>query len=581
MKAIDLPIAYTKRMQALLGSEYDDYLASFEQPSSRGLRVNTLKLNAGDFPTLCGRSLRPVPWIFNGFYAPEDWQASRDPLYYAGLFYLQEPSAMTPASCLPVEPGDRVLDLCAAPGGKATELGARLRGRGLLWANDISASRARALLKNLELWGISNICVTGETPERLSQALPEFFDKILVDAPCSGEGMFRRQPDMLRDWTAKGPAYYVPIQRELLLQAASMLRPGGYLLYSTCTFSPEEDEENVAFLLENVPEMSLVPLPLFAGAAPGFGLSGVLRLFPHRLEVEGHFVALFQKERGSRNEAFGLYEKAEGWEPAGKELKKDLTFAQRERPGKAGKARKNGEPEKAGKGKSRISRMTRRDGNTVREEAGAVDENEAKESYYAFARFLRPTADSKEEMPGSHELAGKQDALDSQKASGNQNAPDSQNALDSQKALDSHEPLWASGTIKLIGENLYALPGELPDTSGLRVLRSGLLLGQSRRGRFEPSQALAMALKPEEFSASICLSRQDERVLRYLKGESISSEPGILLKSGILPNPGISADPTESADGWRLICLEGFPLGWAKDSGALLKNKYYPGWRYT
>ncbi len=557
MKAIDLPIAYTKRMQALLGSEYDDYLASFEQPSSRGLRVNTLKLKAGDFPALCGRSLRPVPWISNGFYAPEDWQASRDPLYYAGLFYLQEPSAMTPASCLPVEPGDRVLDLCAAPGGKATELGARLRGQGLLWANDISASRARALLKNLELWGIPNICVTGETPERLSQALPEFFDKILVDAPCSGEGMFRRQPDMLRDWTAKGPAYYVPIQRELLLQAASMLRPGGYLLYSTCTFSPEEDEENVAFLLENVPEMSLVPLPLFAGAAPGFGLSGVLRLFPHRLEGEGHFVALFQKERGSRNEAFGLYEKAEGWEPAGKELKKDLTFAQRERPGKAGKARKNGETEKAGKGKSRTYRMTRRDGNTVREEAGAVDENEAKESYYAFARFLRPTADSKEEMPGSHELADKQ------------NPPGSQNTQ------DSHEPLWTSGTIKLIGENLYALPGELPDTSGLRVLRSGLLLGQSRRGRFEPSQALAMALKPKEFSASICLSREDERVLRYLKGESIS------LETGILPNPGISADPAESADGWRLICLEGFPLGWAKDSGALLKNKYYPGWRYT
>ena len=183
MKSIDLPYEYTKRMEALLGSEYDDYLASFEKPWSRGLRVNEKKIAAGAFPALCGRSLRPVPWIRNGFYQPDDWQASKDPLYYAGLYYLQEPSAMTPASCLPVEPGDRVLDLCAAPGGKATELGARLKGRGLLWANDISASRARALLKNLELWGIPNICVTGETPERLAQALPEFFDKILVDAP--------------------------------------------------------------------------------------------------------------------------------------------------------------------------------------------------------------------------------------------------------------------------------------------------------------------------------------------------------------------------------------------------------------
>ena len=157
---------------------------------------------------------------------------------------------MTPAAMLPVEPGDKVLDVCAAPGGKSTELAAKLKGRGLLVSNDISYSRARALLKNLELAGAANIAVVSEEPGKLAAVWPEFFDKILVDAPCSGEGMFRRDEDMVKDWRERGPEYYSPLQKEILKQSVAMLKPGGMLLYSTCTFSKKEDEDNVSFLLK-------------------------------------------------------------------------------------------------------------------------------------------------------------------------------------------------------------------------------------------------------------------------------------------------------------------------------------------
>ena len=300
-----LPEAFLLKMQKLLGEEFGQYLESFKEEWKPGLRVNTLKLSPGELAELVPWNLEPVPWADNGFYYDgtldgEVLRPSKHPAYYAGLYYLQEPSAMTPAAMLPVVPGDRVLDLCAAPGGKSTELASKLKGRGMLVSNDISYSRARALLKNLELAGAANICVTSEAPEKLAGVWPEFFDKILVDAPCSGEGMFRRDEDMVKDWNEKGPEYYVPIQRQILSQAAAMLRPGGYMLYSTCTFSVEEDEGNVAYVLEEFPQMQLCCLDLdkVPGACGGFGLPGCMRLFPHRLKGEGHFLALMRKKGG-------------------------------------------------------------------------------------------------------------------------------------------------------------------------------------------------------------------------------------------------------------------------------------------
>ena len=297
-----LPQEFLREMEELLGhKEFTEYLDSFKKERSHALRVNDAKLSPQAFIQRCRQKLTPVPWISNGFFYEEGWEAAKDPDYAAGLYYLQEASAMTPASLLPVSPGDRVLDLCAAPGGKATELGVKLKGKGLLFANDISNSRAMALLKNLELFGIPNICVSSESPGRLAKVLPEFFDKILVDAPCSGEGMFFREPAMVKDWKERGPAYYQPIQKEIVGQAVRMLKPGGLLLYSTCTFSKAEDEDVIASVLADAPKMELVPLSLFPGASDGFGLSGVLRLFPHKIRGEGHFIALLRK-RGKPGE---------------------------------------------------------------------------------------------------------------------------------------------------------------------------------------------------------------------------------------------------------------------------------------
>ena len=325
-----LPQAFLDRMKHILGEqEYQEFLKSYEKGRSYGLRLNTAKISPEEFEAIVPFPTEPVPWAAGGYFYPEDFRPSRCPLYQAGLYYLQEPSAMTPASCLPIEPGESVLDLCAAPGGKATALGAKLKGQGLLVANDISASRARALLRNLELFGISNAFVTNETPARLAESFPGFFHKILLDAPCSGEGMFRKEDALAKDWTPEKSAQLAEIQRELLLLCADMLRPGGLLLYSTCTFAPQEDEGSVAYLLRERPELEVLDLPQYEGFSPGrpewlepefspcrtssteapasapivppltevqtAQLKKCVRIFPHKMDGEGHFMALLRK----------------------------------------------------------------------------------------------------------------------------------------------------------------------------------------------------------------------------------------------------------------------------------------------
>ncbi|MCQ2501943.1 MAG: RsmB/NOP family class I SAM-dependent RNA methyltransferase, partial [Lachnospiraceae bacterium] len=252
-----LPESYIQNMKELLGEDFDAYMESFSEIPAHGLRVNTGKLSTEDFINLTKLELTQVPWIKNGFYYEDAAAPARHPHYYAGLYYLQEPSAMTPANRLDVQPGHKVLDLCAAPGGKATELGSRLKGEGMLLANDISMSRARALLKNLELAGIPNLLVSAEDPIHLAPAYPEYFDRILIDAPCSGEGMFRREHSMIEYWKEAGPDNYVPVQRSILESGIRMLKKGGKLLYSTCTFALKEDEENIRWILEQYPEMHL------------------------------------------------------------------------------------------------------------------------------------------------------------------------------------------------------------------------------------------------------------------------------------------------------------------------------------
>ena len=318
-----LPLPFLERMKEMLGDDYDAFLKSYKNPRTYGLRVNTAKLSCQDFQALSPFPIRPIPWINTGYFYEEESRPARCPYYQAGLYYLQEPSAMTPASRLPIEPGDFVLDLCAAPGGKATALGAALNDTGFLLANDISTSRARALLRNLELFGMKNMLVTDEKPAKLAQRFPAFFNKILLDAPCSGEGMFRKEEALARDWTPEKSAELSDIQKDLVLKAADMLRPGGMLLYSTCTFSPCEDEEVVAYLLRQRPDMELMEMPEYEGFSSGrpeyagtadtsdseialslnaFNpeeLQKCVRIFPHKMDGEGHFLALFRKKGDS------------------------------------------------------------------------------------------------------------------------------------------------------------------------------------------------------------------------------------------------------------------------------------------
>lgn len=316
-KSVPLPDAFLKRMKEMLGDEFDAFLAGYEAPRTYGLRINTGKMTNEEFERLVPFPVKKIPWIPSGYFYEEDIRPSRYPYYQAGLYYLQEPSAMTPAACLGAEPGEYVLDLCAAPGGKATALGAALGGEGILVANDISLSRAKALLRNIELFGIPNVCVTSEAPERLARNFPGFFHKIILDAPCSGEGMFRKEEALARDWSPEKSEKLSRIQKELILLAWDMLRPGGRLLYSTCTFAPAEDEQVISFLLDSRPEAELLQLPSFEGFSPGVpewgnrepALSRCVRIYPHRMQGEGHFMALLKKPgeslSGSRTKGKG------------------------------------------------------------------------------------------------------------------------------------------------------------------------------------------------------------------------------------------------------------------------------------
>ncbi|MFT9848131.1 RsmF rRNA methyltransferase first C-terminal domain-containing protein [Aneurinibacillus sp. REN35] len=306
---MNIPEAFAARMKTLLvEEEYEQFMASYQEPRKQGLRINRLKSSPEALLPQLNWALSGIPWTEDGFYYPEGVRPAKHPYYHAGLYYIQEPSAMSPAAVLDVCPGEKVLDLCAAPGGKTTQLAAAMQGQGVLVTNDNNPNRVKALTKNVELYGIRNAVVTNETPDRLAAVFSGYFDKILVDAPCSGEGMFRKEPEMVKSWSEAAISTCVVMQRTILADAAQMLRPGGRLLYSTCTFAPEENEQMIAAFLEQHPDFSVVPIKIQHGwehgriewttlGAASVQIEGTARLWPHRLQGEGHYVALLQKEK--------------------------------------------------------------------------------------------------------------------------------------------------------------------------------------------------------------------------------------------------------------------------------------------
>lgn len=312
-----LPQAFLQRMKEMLGEEYLPFLESYKETKNQALRLNPLKGEGGRFLELSPFLLTPVPWEANGYYYGENDKPGKHPYHDAGIYYIQEASAMLPVTLLAAQPGEKILDLCAAPGGKSTQIAAAMRGKGLLISNEIHPARAKILSENIERMGICNAVVVNHSPDVLAERFPGFFDKILVDAPCSGEGMFRKNEEAVTEWSPENVRKCAERQDEILDCAAGMLKEGGKLVYSTCTFAPEENEGSISRFLRRHPEFVLMPVTKYPGMAegnpdwikqPASGLENTLRLWPHRIKGEGHFAALLCKEgktEGERKSKYG------------------------------------------------------------------------------------------------------------------------------------------------------------------------------------------------------------------------------------------------------------------------------------
>ncbi|MNB74821.1 Ribosomal RNA small subunit methyltransferase F [compost metagenome] len=520
--AAQLPRSFTERMKELLGPEYADFAETYNETPHTGIRVNTLKISATALPGLLPFPVEPIPWCGTGFYTEEGARPGKHPYYHAGLYYIQEPSAMSPVELLGVTPGDHVLDLCAAPGGKSTQIAAKLQGKGLLVSNDLNAERTKALAKNLELAGVRNAIVLNESPERIAAAFRHGFDRILIDAPCSGEGMFRKDEDMVRQWNEQSPRKYADMQREILAAAALALKPGGTIVYSTCTFSPEENEGGIFEFLSAHREFEVVPVGGTGSFSPGFDpVPGAARLWPHKVKGEGHFIAVL-KHSGTEGANAVASASAADVESAADRRGRALASApprsgggRGRDTGGSGPARRDKTPAWRGAAAGRSS-----SGHGDARRSGAAAGGDGLAAYGAFLR---------------DQLAREPEGF----------------------------PVW-------FGEHLYLspLPGEA--LNGLKTVRPGWYMGQIRSGRFVPGHPLATALTPEECLRSLQLDGDGPEAVSYLKGETLS-----------VPAERLNVAPGASPKGYVLVCVDGYSLGWGKWQDGMLKNEYPAGWRWT
>lgn len=470
-----LPEKFMERMKGMLGEEYQAFLESFDRENHRALRVNKRKTTVAGFEKESPFGLRRVPWTENGFYYDAEAQPGKHPYHEAGLYYIQEPSAMSVVPFLEAKPGKRILDLCAAPGGKSTQIADEMAGEGILVCNEIHPQRAKILSENIERMGVLNAIVINETPARLGEMFPGYFDKILVDAPCSGEGMFRKNADAVTEWSEENVRICAQRQDEVLAFAAQMLRPGGRIVYSTCTFAPLENEGTISRFLKENPDFKIVPAEkpegFVSGVAawtenPAEGIEHTMRLMPHKIEGEGHFLAVLERE---------------GEAPA---------FA---------RGSKNG-----------------------------LEKGLSAKDYASYTEFCG----------------------------------------------ESLRDFDRDGIYLTFGEQLYAGVPDMPALKGLKVLHPGLHLGTLKKNRFEPSHALALALRKEQVARYVELPADSRQVEQYLNGQTL-----ILGEEGLCVRAGKNAEVIEDAKGWCLVCTDGYSLGWAKLAGTVLKNHYPKGLR--
>ena len=427
-----LPQEFLMRMQSQLGAEYPAFLESLERPRAVALRFNPLKGEAPELPFVGEK----VPWEPMGYYYDPEARPGLHPYHEAGVYYLQEASAMSAVALLAPQPGERICDLCGAPGGKTTQIAGRMMGEGFLLCNEINPKRAKILSRNIERMGVANALVTNEHPARLAERLPGFFDRVLIDAPCSGEGMFRKEEAAVTDWSLETVEMCARRQAEILDSGAVLVRPGGRLVYSTCTFAPQENEQAVSAFLERHPDFypEQADAPWFTPAG-----EGQFRMWPHKLLGEGHFGAVLRRK---------------GDEPPAGETA----------PG--------------------------------------------------------------EKLPKLWQDFSRQMGI----------------ALPAGKAIT-------------FGTGLYWAPSEMPSLRGLKVLRSGLELGELKKDRFVPAHALALWLRGCNCQED--LDSEGEDIQAYLAGNVISSEK----------------------KGWCLVTVDGYSIGWGKGDGTQLKNHYPKGLR--
>ena len=426
-----LPQRFLDDMKELLMDEYDDFIKSYDEPKTTGLRINTLKINKEELLNLNLYNLTPIPWADEGFYYDEEVdRPGKSPLHESGAYYLQEPSAMSVVPHLDIKEGDKVLDMCAAPGGKSTYILSKLNDTGLLVSNEINSTRIRALGENLERFGARNCIITNTDSNNLRKVFTGYFDKVVIDAPCSGQGMFRKDEVAIEDWSYAKVLECQSIQKEIIRDGYDMLKNGGVLVYSTCTFAKEENEDVINEFISEYENAKLIEMQ---------------RIWPHKVSGEGHFVAKIQK---LENEDCNV---------------------------KYIKIKNN--------------------------------DKEVKDYREFEKKFLNISVESR---------------------------------------------------FDIRGENLYLLPEEHPDTKKLKVLRYGLHLGMLKKNRFEPSHALSHYLKMEDVKNVENFSVQDNKILDYLRGNTIE---------------------TGKSRGWVLVCVEGIGLGWGKESNGILKNHYPKGLR--
>ena len=434
---------FFEEIKELIPNEFDAFQQAFSLPPYKGLRVNTLKCSKEKLLSLPGFELKPTPFCSEGFYLPSNTDGlGKNPLHHAGAFYIQEPSATSAVTMLDIKEGETVLDMCAAPGGKSTQIASKLNGKGLLIANEIVKSRANILLSNIERMGVKNAVVTSAHPTVIAEKLSGFFDKILVDAPCSGEGMFRKDTTAQSEWSYEHTVTCAVRQLEILNSAKHCLKENGVMVYSTCTYNRRENEGVITKFLEENPDF------VIENSGADFGrntLTHAKRIFIND-GGEGHFCCRLRK----LSPADGYTEPYRYTEP---------------------------------KNKGEILQ------------------------FYDSVFINRPFGEN----------------------------------------------------IEVIGDKIYLLPNNMPQLKGINVLRSGILLGEIKKNRIEPSHSAFMACKPGECRNVADLTLADFRTEKFLHGEEISVDCSI--------------------KGYTAVAIEGIITGFGKASTGVLKNKYPKGLR--